>query len=158
MDNIVEPYITSVISVFNNIKSTYESNINIQKEAEDELNDLNHEIELSHPKNASDGYKLYREIRDLRLKRRKAKEENELMEDFYKFLNQNHDFKNKIQQIQGSARKLIEKQQSRTYVPRRRNDLTIAGEHSTAYKPFEDQMKEFKKNKAFVKNGKLRRA
>ena len=158
MDNIIETYITTVVSVFNNIKSAYELNIEIVRNIEDELNDLNHEIELSKPKNAMEGYKIYKEVRELRIKRRKAKDENAIMDELYKYLSQNTDFKNRIQQIQGTTRKLIDVQQKGTYTPRRRNDLTITNKRSLAYKPFEDMMEDFNKNKATMKNGKLQKA
>lgn len=131
-------------------------NLEIIKNAEEEMNDLNHEIELSSPKNARDGYKSYKELREVRLKRRKAKDENELMEEFYKYLNQNSDFKNKLPQIQGSTRKLSDAQQKRTYIPRRRSDLTISNERCQAYKPFEEMISDFKQNKISAQNGKLR--
>jgi hypothetical protein len=156
MGNIIEPYVTSIITIYNNIKSNYESNLETIKCCEDELNDIYHEIELSTPKNAMEGYKLYRLIRELRLKRRKAKDENELMEEFYSFLRQNVNFKNNVQQIQGNTRKIFDAQQKRTYQPRRRSDLTIAGERCIAYKPFEEMLSDFKQNKISVKNGKLR--
>ena len=63
---------------------------------------LEHEIELSNPKNARDGYKIYKEIREVRIRRRQAKNENELLKDLYDLLKEqsSQKIRNKIQQIQ----------------------------------------------------------
>ena len=105
------------------------------------------------------GYLMYKEVRDLRIKRRKAKEENELLKDMYDYLKgQNaQNFKNKIQQIQGSSVKVREAQEHRTYVPRQRNDLTITNQTSTAHKPFQEMLDDFNKIKISSQNGKLRK-
>lgn len=123
-----------------------------------QLLDIEHEIELSEPKNARDGYKLYKTLREIRLTRRKAKEENEIIAPFYNFIIQNKDYKNKLSQVQGEAQKICEVQQKRMYIPRQRQDLTIVGKKCETYEPFEDQIKEFKKNRIYEQGGKLRNA
>lgn len=157
--NIIERYSTAVVSIFQEVINNYERNLDIIKQTEDELNDLNHEIELSAPKDMYKGYLMYKEVRDLRIKRRKAKEENELLKDMYDYLKgQNaQNFKNKIQQIQGSSVKVREAQEHRTYVPRQRNDLTITNQTSTAHKPFQEMLDDFNKIKISSQNGKLRK-
>ncbi len=157
--NIIERYSTTVVSIFQKVINNYERNLDIIKQTEDELNDLNHEIELSAPKDMYKGYLMYKEVRDLRIKRRKAKEENELLKDMYDYLKgQNaQNFKNKIQQIQGSSVKVREAQEHRTYVPRQRNDLTITNQTSTAHKPFQEMLDDFNKIKISSQNGKLRK-
>lgn len=84
--NIIERYSTTIVSIFQEVINNYEKNLDIIKQTEDELNDLNHEIELSAPKDMYKGYLMYKEVRDLRIKRRKAKEENELLKDMYDYL------------------------------------------------------------------------
>ena len=79
--NIVNNYISTMMTIYNDVIKAYERNLEVIKQTEDELNDLNHEIELSSPKDMYKGYMLYKTIRELRLKRRCAKEENELMEE-----------------------------------------------------------------------------
>lgn len=157
--NIIERYSTTVVSIFQEVINNYERNLDIIKQTEDELNDLNHEIELSAPKDMYKGYLIYKEVRDLRIKRRKAKEENELLKDMYDYLKgQNaQNFKNKIQQIQGSSVKIREAQERRTYVPRQRDDLTITNQTSTAHKPFQEMLDDFNKIKISNQNGKLRK-
>ena len=159
MPNIINNYASTIVQIYQDVIGSYERNVETIKQIEDELNDLNHEIELSSPKNARDGYKMYKEIRDLRIRRRQAKEENELMKDMYEYLKgQNaQNFKNKIQQLQGSSVKLREVQEHRTYTPRQRNDLTITNKTSTAYKPFEQMLDDFNKIKITSKKGKLKK-
>ena len=89
MANIINNYASTIVTIYQSVINDYELNLDIIKQTEEELNDLNHEIELSASKDMYKGYLLYKEIRDLRLKRRKAKEENELLKDMYDFLKGN---------------------------------------------------------------------
>lgn len=157
--NIIERYSTTVVSIFQEVINNYERNLDIIKQAEEELTDLEHEIELSAPKDMYKGYLAYKEIRNVRIRRRKAKEENELLKDMYEyFKGQNaQSFKNKIQQIQGNSVKLRDVQEHRTYIPRQRNDLTITNHTSVAHKPFQEMLDDFNKIKVSTQNGKLRK-
>ena len=159
MENIINNYSSTIISIFQNVIKTYENNIEIIKQTEGELTDIEHEIELSNPKNARDGYKLYKELREIRIRRRVAKDENQILKDTYDYFKsqQGQAFKNKIQQLQGGAAKLREVQEHRTYTPRQRNDLTCTEQTSTAHKPFEEMLKEFNKTKVSSQKGKLRK-
>lgn len=159
MSNIVNNYSSTIVTIFQDVTKNYERNLEIIKQTEEELNDLNHEAEMSAPKDMYKGYLLYKNIRELRLTRRKAKEENEILEDMYDFLKspQAQQFKSKVQQIQGNSAKIREIQERRTYVPRQRTDLTITGETCTAHKPFEEMLADFNKTKISMKNGKLRK-
>lgn len=67
------------------------------------------------------------------------------------------EFKSRMQKIQGHSVDLYKKQENRTYVPRQRSDLTITDKTCTAYKPFEQMIKEFNSNKAYMQGGKLRK-
>ena len=157
--NIVNNYISTMMTIYNDVIKAYERNLEVIKQTEDELNDLNHEIELSSPKDMYKGYLLYKDIRELRIRRRTAKDENELLKDMYEYLKSQpgQTFKTKMQQLQGSAAKLHTTQESRTYVPRQRNDLTITDVHSTASKPFEELLADFNKTKITKQGGKLRK-
>ena len=136
--NIVERYCTSIITTFKDVIFTYENNIDIIKRCEDEQMDLEHEIELASPKNAREGYKLYKELREVRLRRRKAKDENQLLHELYNYLKKNLDFNNKMKQIQGNTAKIYEQQHTKTYKPRVRQDLTCTDQTCMAYNPFEE--------------------
>lgn len=157
--NIVNNYSTTIVTIYQDVIRNYERNIEIIKQAEDELNDLYHEAELSEPKDMYKGYLIYKAIRDTRIRRRTAKEENELLSDMYDYLKSptGQSFKSKIQSIQGNAVRVRTAQESRTYQPRQRTDLTITDKHSNANKPFEQMLKEFNQTKVSMQNGKLRK-
>ena len=157
--NIIENYSTTIVTIYQNVIKDYERNLERIKEIEDELNDINHEIEFSSPKNMYLGYLLYKRIKELRIERRRCKEEAEIMKETYDFFigQQAQSFKNKMQQLQGNAAKLRKTQEGRTYIPRQRSDLTIEGMTSSEHASFEDMMKEFNKTKISMKNGKLRK-
>lgn len=159
MANIVNNYCSTVVTIYQDVKKHYENNIEVIKQTEEELNDLYHECELANPKDMYNGWKVYKEIRETRIKRRQAKQENEILKEMYDYLNSQNGqaFKIKLQSIQGGAAKIQAAQESRTYQPRQRNDLTITDKHSNASKPFEDMMREFKKEKVIMQNGKLRK-
>lgn len=157
--NIVNNYSSTMITIMQSVVRDYERNLEIIKQTEEELTDLNHEAELSEPKDMYKGYLLYKSIREVRIRRRAAKEENELLKEMYEFFKSQtgQSFKTKIQQIQGGAAKLREIQEHRVYTPRQRSDLTCTDQTSTAHKPFEDMLAEFNKTKVTTKNGKLRK-
>ena len=159
MANIVNNYCSTVVTIFQDVKKNYENNLEVIKQAEDELNDLYHECELADPKDMYNGWKIYRAIRDTRIRRRAAKEENEILKDMYEYLNSQagQTFKSKVQSIQGNAAKIRTTQESRTYQPRQRDDLTITDKHMTAHKPFEQMLKEFNETKVSLQGGKLRK-
>lgn len=158
-DNIVNNYCSTVVTIYQDVKKNYERNLEIIKQTEDELNDLYHEAELAEPKDMYKGYLIYKAIRDTRIRRRTAKEENELLRDMYDYLMSptGQSFKSKMQSVQGASVKLRSAQMSRTYQPRQRNDLTITNKHSEANKPFEDMLKEFNETKVTMRGGKLRK-
>lgn len=159
MANIVNNYSSTIVTIFKDVVKNYEANLDVIKQAEEELNDLYHEAELANPKDMYQGYLVYKAIRETRIRRRTAKEENELLKDMYDYFQsqQGQAFKSKIQSIQGAAVKLRTTQEARTYKPRQRNDLTITDQHSDANKPFEEMLKDFNKNKARMQGGKLRK-
>ena len=158
-NNIVNNYSSTIVTIYQDVIKTYERNIEIIKQTEGELNDLYHEAELSKPKDMYQGYLVYKSIRDTRIKRRQAKEENELLQDMYDYLKSQagQQFKTKIQSIQGNSVKLRATQEARTYQPRQRNDLTITDKHSEATRPFEELLADFNKTKVTKQNGKLRK-
>ena len=158
-NNIVNNYSSSIVTMFKEVVKTYEMNLDVIKQTEEELNDLYHEAELAKPKDMYHGYLLYVAIREARIRRRNAKEENEMLKDMYDFFQsqQGQAFKSRIQSIQGASVKIRATQEARTYTPRQRNDLTCTDKHSVANRPFEVLLDEFNKTKITTKNGKLRK-
>lgn len=160
MSNIVNNYSSTIVTIYKDVIKNYEMNLDIIKQTEGELNDLYHEAELSEPKDMYKGYLLYKAIREARIRRRTAKEENELLKDMYDFLTSQtgQAFKGKIQSIQGNSVKLRATQESRTYTPRQRNDLTCTNKHSDANNNlFEAMLADFNKTKITSQKGKLRK-
>ena len=159
MQNIVGDYSTTIIDIFKDVVTNYEHNLEIIKQTEDSINDINHEIELSAPKDMYKGYMMYKTLRELRLERRCAKEENELLQEMYEYITSQtgKEFKSKMQKIQGHSVEIRKKQENRTYTPRQRSDLTITDKTCTAYKPFEQMLKEFNQTKVTMQGGKLRK-
>jgi len=158
-NNIVNNYCSTLIQIATDVVKKYESNVEIIKKTEDELNDVYHEIELGKPQDLYGGYKLYKQVKDLRMQRRQAKDENDLLKDMYDYIKSQpgQSFKSKIQSIQGSSAKVYEAQNRRTYNPRQRSDLTITNKTCEVNRPFEDLMKEFKQTKVTMQGGKLRK-
>lgn len=107
-NNIVENYSTTIVTIYQDVIRNYEKDLEIIKQAEDELNDLYHEAEMSEPKDMYNGYLIYKAIREVRIRRRTAKEEVELLKDMYEYLKSpaGQSFKSKIQSIQGNTAKL----------------------------------------------------
>ena len=155
--NIVDRYATTITQIYDSVTSAYRTNEAVLEETNGEINDLLHEIELGKPKNARDGYAVYKELREARQRRRKAKDENELLNELHAYLQSQAAFKNRITQIQGNARKLYTKQQGRVYTPRKRDDMTISGHVEPEVRPFEDMMQDFTKIKVSNQGGKMRK-
>lgn len=157
--NIVNNYSSTIITIFDQTIKGYEGAKDTIKNTEAQLQDIQHEIEISKPKDMYSGYLMYQKIRELRIQRREAKEEVELLQELYDYLTgqQAQQFKQTMQKIQGHSAKLRTQQENRTYSPRERKDLTIKGVTSTEPKPFEEMMEEFKKTKVTIKGGKLRK-
>lgn len=158
-NNIVNNYCSTIIQMYQSVIANYELNQDIIKQADEETQDLLHELELSEPKNAREGYLIYKQLRDVRQRRRLAKDENKLMQNMYDYFKTQSGqlFKREIQKIQGSAAKEYEHQENRRYIPKQRDDLTITNQTCLANRPFEELMKEFKQDKITVQNGKLRK-
>jgi hypothetical protein len=158
-NNIVNNYCSTFIQIANDVVKKYESNVEVIKQTEEELTDVYHEIELGKPQDMYGGYKLYKQVKDLRMRRRQAKDENDLLKDMYEYIKSQpgQSFKSKMQSIQGNSVKVYEAQSRRTYTPRQRNDLTITDRTCEVNRPFEDLMRDFKKDKVTMQGGKLRK-
>lgn len=158
-NNIVNNYSSTLIQIFNDVAKKYESNLEIIKQTEDSLTDTYHEIELGKNQDMYHGYLLYKQVKDLRMKRRQAKDENDLLRDMYEYIKSQNgqSFKSKIQSIQGNSVKIYEAQSRRTYTPRQLDNLTITDKTCEVHRPFEELLAEFNKTKITKQNGKLRK-
>lgn len=158
-NNIVNNYCSNIIQIANDVVRRYESNEDIIKRTEGELTDIEHEIELGNSQDLYGGWKLYKQIKELRMQRRQAKNENELLRDMYEYIKSQsgQTFKSKIQSIQSNSAKVYDAQSKRVYTPRHRTDLTIEARTCETNKSFEDMLADFKKDKITMRNGKLRK-
>lgn len=100
------------------VTSRFEENERIRIESEKKSNDLLHYIELSDDMNASDGYKAYKKLAEVRRERRCCKNENELLTPVYTFIQQNPKVINELSSILGRCRGIKEVIDKRAYCPR----------------------------------------
>lgn len=133
------------MSVVDSVTKQYELNQDIIRKCEGEIQDLLHEIEIGNSKNAYEGYLLYKELREIRIARRNAKDENEQLNELYNYLKSHLNLKQSLQYIQSKCQKKANMQENRTYKPRVRKDLTISEEKPENNKKFKKLLKDFNK-------------
>lgn len=139
-ENIATKCISTIVGVCDQVIQTFESNQEKIKKAENETMDLLHEIELAKIKNLQEGYQVYKELKEVREKRRMAKDENQALEELYNFCKNDTNIKAKLQKIQSTVDKVIHNQSTRKYTPKERKDLTII----TNNRSFEKLLNNFK--------------
>lgn len=97
-----------IIEEFNHllkeVEQLFNENESIRKESDARLTDLLHYAELHADLNASQGYRVYKQITDARRERRRAKNENELLEPLLEFMRQNPKVVNDIGTLLGRLR------------------------------------------------------
>ena len=125
VENLAERNIDAILSILTDVQQRYRLNEDIYKEANDEIQDILHDIELSKPKNARDGYACYKALREARIRRRQAKEENEVLKGLYDFTQTQNTLASKLAQIKGDSRKIVAKQQNQVYSARVPNNPAI---------------------------------
>jgi hypothetical protein len=86
--------------------------------------DILHAIENSNF-HVVDGYKLAKEIKELRLLRRQYKNEFELMEQLRQFVNNNKNFEINIFKVKTTMDKMNHRQQNAIYTPRIKEGVAI---------------------------------
>ena len=156
MENIVEKYIDTILFIVSEVKKNYAKSSEDIITTTQEQEDIEHEIELADKADRTVGYRLYRELRDIRQRRRMAKNQNELLKEINNFFTEdgNKKFFDRLCQIKGNARKVFDMQGERVYTPRRRGDASIT--NSAMGAAFEDMLSEFKNNDRIVKKQKRR--
>lgn len=97
-----------IVEEFNTLlkeaEQVYDENETIRKGSDAQITDLLHYAELHGDLNACDGYRVYRQIADSRRTRRRAKDENELLEPLLEFMHQNPKLVNDIGALVGRIR------------------------------------------------------
>lgn len=105
MENIVEKYIDTIQFIISEVITSYNSSLDDIKRLTDEQEDIEHEIELT---DTEDGLEYWtKELRRVRQERRKAKNENELIEELFKFVDENKGLLDKLGRVKGNSRKLF---------------------------------------------------
>ena len=157
MENIVEKYIDTILFIVSEVKKNYAKSSEDIVTTTQEQEDIEHEIELADKADRTVGYRLYRELRDIRQRRRMAKNQNELLKEINNFFMEdgNKKFFDRLCQIKGNARKVFDMQSDRVYTPRRRGEASIT--NSAVGAAFEDMLSDFKKNDKIVKKQKRNR-
>ena len=100
------------------VETRYETNEERVATWQDATQDLLHEIEFAPKMNAAKGYAAYAKLREIRIERRRAKTENELIEPMYDWLKGYPDMVNQIGKVQGDSRVTKEKINNRSYTQR----------------------------------------
>lgn len=136
-----EKYCNYIDTSCNGVIQKYKDNEISWAMIEGELSDLTHEIELSKPKDVVSGYKIYKELRELLIKRREVKDENAILKELYDYINADQEFKNRMNTIKNNMEKKIDQLSKREYKPRVRNDLSITNQPTRS---FDELMKHFK--------------
>jgi hypothetical protein len=94
------------------------------KDVEDLHCDLEHEIEFSNY-DIQRGYKAYKQFRDMRIERRKLKDEIELLEPIATYINENRKiFLDGLGRVKGECKKINDRQKNRLYRPRILTDMS----------------------------------
>ena len=97
-----EATIKNFVANIRNMLSRYEGNTVRLLAIEEELQDIYHYMEISSNKKVSDGYKIYRDLRNLRRERRICKNENDLLQPIYDYFHAT-EVLNKLSWVQGEC-------------------------------------------------------
>ena len=100
------------------VVAQYEGNERMKTACEQKSQDLLHYIELHDDMNASEGYKIYRKLADVRRERRISKNENELLSPLYNFIQQNQRLVSELSSVLGRTRAAKETIEKRIYSAR----------------------------------------
>jgi hypothetical protein len=114
-----------LIKIFSDVCDTFEQNYETVNRCDKEAQDLLHEIELSEKQTKAGGFKLYKELREVRRERRRARDENELLQPLVDVLKQQETFRLRLYKVHDRIKELARQQGERTYKARVRDDLTI---------------------------------
>ena len=112
-ENTIREFSEKIKSMINR----YEGNKAKIFEIENELNDLEHYMEIGNFKNVPEGYRLYRKLAELRRERRACKNENDLLWPIYEHFHAT-EVLNRLTKVQGECSKLKDTIDSRYYAVR----------------------------------------
>jgi Mg2+ and Co2+ transporter CorA len=93
-----------------------------------ETGDLLHEIELTNF-NAYEGYRLAKQLQEVRQRRRELKDTQEILQHLKDFYDNNKQLHITLFKLVKEMQKTKASQQNRSYIPRIRTDLKICQKH-----------------------------
>lgn len=118
----VEQSLLAVREVYVNAPKRHESIEESLRMVEEEIQDILHVIELGRF-NASDGYKLAKELQKARMERRRLKDDLELLKPIRELITFSKPTEKNIGKVLGDLRNIKAKHQTRSYRMRKRTDL-----------------------------------
>ena len=110
-----EQTLRGFLQFFREVKPRYEEAVRLQAMYEDQLSDLLHYAELHTNLSASNGNKLYRKIAEARRQRRAFKEESEMLEPMYQYVQKASYLVDQLSGVQGKTTAAREKIERRVY-------------------------------------------
>lgn len=113
-----EEAIREFLSYLRRVQSRYDENLRLVEEYQLQKTDLDHFAEFEENLNRTDGHALYRKIRDMWRKRRKCKNEAELLKPVVEFMSNYKDAINQLSLVQGKCRQAKEMIDQREYAIR----------------------------------------
>ncbi|CAM3879108.1 hypothetical protein COLU111180_12185 [Cohnella lubricantis] len=114
--------IDALIEIFTAVPQLYEENDAEVERRDYEHSDLTHVVELLQFGGVQ-GYKLAMQIKENRLRRREAKDQNFIMKPLYELVKQHQNWLPRLHKIRDEIQKNIRVNQERRYRPRSDNEL-----------------------------------
>lgn len=118
MFDFVNRNVCTIVQMYKMVSEKFYENNKIISQCDKETQDVLHRLEFDTHQNVINGYKLYDLLYEIRQRRRKAKNENEILHDLYHFCKDNPVFLEKAKRIQSDAQKIVDEQKERIYNPR----------------------------------------
>lgn len=100
------------------VKRRYSENARMIQLYHSRLMDIQHEIEMLPPKNAPKGYRVYKDQRDILLRRRVAKDENAVLEPLKELIDKNPEVFNALGEVLNQIRHIDKGRELRKYAYR----------------------------------------
>lgn len=120
--NDTEQTAMALRAIITEIPKMFEFNSQGINICEKETQDLLHLIELT-SFDACKGYKLSKDIQDVRIRRRELKDQNEVLEPLVELTRRMKTFENEINKCIGEIRRIKKRHEMRSYKMRVREDL-----------------------------------
>lgn len=116
--NKAEEACTELLRIFGNIPEIFDQNWEKIDLCNKETEDILHEIELSENQTTTNGYKLYKALREVRRERRRCKNENEALQPIVDILKQQENLRLRLYKVHSIVKEITRQQEERQYTPR----------------------------------------